>query len=386
MKLFRHLTNLLGILALPREARRVVFYSEGKNYWIYLQSLIEAILKNSDIPVCYISSDEHDPGLQLKHNRFRSFETNEGFIRNWLFENIETDVLIMTMPDINSFQIKRSHHKAHYIYVQHSLVSLHMAYRESAFSHFDTIFCAGPHHANEVRALEALHNLPEKSIVEHGYSRIESLINKAKNFTEKEKELHHVLVSPSWGPSGIIESGNGLSIVQQLISAGLKVTLRPHPQTIKFANSQVMEIVSQLTGNSNFNFEANVTGQESLLESDIMISDWSGSALDYAFGLNKPVLFMDVPRKVNNPNYEKIPLTPIEVSIREKIGDIAQPGADNIVAKVKECYNKTMPPDLLTNIYNIGKSGEVGAAYIIELAQTLYKKDGVGTEDCGFLC
>jgi YidC/Oxa1 family membrane protein insertase len=117
-----------------------------------------------------------------------------------------------------------------------------------------------------------------------------------------------------------------------------------------------------------------------------MISDWSGSALDYAFGLNKPVLFMDVPRKVNNPNYEKIPLTPIEVSIREKIGDIAQPGADNIVAKVKECYNKTMPPDLLTNIYNIGKSGEVGAAYIIELAQTLYKKDGVGTEDCGFLC
>mgnify|MGYP003326545469 CR=1 FL=1 len=43
--------------------------------------------------------------------------------------------------------------------------------------------------------------------------------------------------------------------------------------------------------------------QESLHRSDLMISDWSGAALDYALGLNKPVLFIDVPRKVNNLDY-----------------------------------------------------------------------------------
>ena len=376
MKLFRHLSHVIDFLSLPRDLRRVVFYSEGKNYWPHLQNLVEIVLQKSTVPVCYISSDQKDPGLQLRHERFRSFETNEGFIRNWLFENIEADVLVMTMPDLNTFQIKRSHHPVHYIFVQHSLVSLHMAYRESAFSYFDTIFCAGPHHVQEVRALEAWHRLPSKATLAHGYGRIDSIIRNAPPPTREKKALSHVLVAPSWGPSGIIELGHGLSIVRQLITAGLKVTLRPHPQTLRLASLQVKEIVTRFSENKNFNFEANVAGQDSLFDSDVMISDWSGSALEYVFGLHKPVLFIDVPRKVNNPNYEKIPLIPIEVSLREKIGAIVQPGADNILAKVSECHDKALPPDLLSHIFNVGQSGEVGADYIIDLAGTLYQKNG----------
>ena len=32
-----------------------------------------------------------------------------------------------------------------------------------------------------------------------------------------------------------------------------------------------------------------------------MVSDWSGAALEYSFGLKKPVIFLDLPKKVNNP-------------------------------------------------------------------------------------
>ena len=32
-----------------------------------------------------------------------------------------------------------------------------------------------------------------------------------------------------------------------------------------------------------------------------MVSDWSGVAMEFAFGLERPVLFIDVPRKTNNP-------------------------------------------------------------------------------------
>ena len=53
-----------------------------------------------------------------------------------------------------------------------------------------------------------------------------------------------------------------------------------------------------------------------------MISDWSGSALEFSFGLCKPVLFIDTPKKILNKNYKKLKFLSIEVFIRNKIGKI----------------------------------------------------------------
>jgi hypothetical protein len=133
-------------MQLPKEQRRLTFYSEGKNYWPHLEGLIREVLATSDIPVCYISSGKDDPGLFLEHANYLTFKIDEGFVRNWLFENIETDVMVMTMPDLHQYQVKKSKHKVHYVYVQHSLVSLHMAYRKGAFDHYDTIFCGTTSH------------------------------------------------------------------------------------------------------------------------------------------------------------------------------------------------------------------------------------------------
>lgn len=208
--------------------------------------------------------------------------------------------MVMTMPDLGQFQVKRSKHKVHYVYVQHSLVSLHMVYRKGAFDHYDTIFCAGPHHVKETRAMEEKYNLPAKNLVEHGYGRLDSIIEEAKNRPKINKSIDaakHVLIAPSWGPNCIIESGIGGKIVDQLIAEGKKVTLRPHPQTVKFAQDKVNDILAKHSINPLFNCESNVAGQDSLHDSDVMISDWSGAALDYAFGLNKQVDFVDTPKK-----------------------------------------------------------------------------------------
>ena len=42
---------------------------------------------------------------------------------------------------LESIPNKKSKNKVHYVYIQHSLVSLHMAYREGAFDHYDYILC-----------------------------------------------------------------------------------------------------------------------------------------------------------------------------------------------------------------------------------------------------
>ena len=55
---------------------------------------------------------------------------------------------------VNQYYLKRSKYSVHYIYVPHSLSSLHSIYRKGAFDYFDTLFCVGPHHVKEARKLE----------------------------------------------------------------------------------------------------------------------------------------------------------------------------------------------------------------------------------------
>ncbi|MDG2005723.1 MAG: CDP-glycerol--glycerophosphate glycerophosphotransferase, partial [Thermodesulfobacteriota bacteirum] len=155
---FSDLSELINFVQIPKVQKSVVFYSEGKDSWLHLEGLIKEFLRITDRDICYISSDVDDPGLLLGDPQYKSFNINKGHILNWLFRNIETDLMVMTTPDLNTFQLKYSKKKVHYVYVQHSLVSLHMAYRKDAFEHFQTIFCAGPHHKKELRAIEQTYN------------------------------------------------------------------------------------------------------------------------------------------------------------------------------------------------------------------------------------
>ena len=359
---------------MPRDKRRLTFYSEGINYWSYLEGLVKHVLTQSDLDICFLTSSADDPALKFKHDRFHVFVIDEGYVRDWLFANIETSVFVMTMPDINQYQVKRSKNSVHYVYTQHSLVSLHMVYRPGAFDFYDTIFCSGPHHIQEMRAIEKERKLTPKKLFQHGYARLDSILDHAKS-AHKANEQTHYLLAPSWGKDGTIESGLGKQICDLILENNFKVTLRPHPMTFKHAGHAIEEIVKAHATNPNFTFEKNVLDQSSLHDSDVMICDWSGAALDYAFGLRKPVLFIDVPRKVNNPNYESINITPFEVSIREEIGQVIP--VDNLEAILK-FDAKPISADLLEkNIYNIGKSDEIGAAELIRIVNEVENKNAI---------
>ena len=130
----------------------MVFYSEGRDYWSYLNGLIKCLIDDYNVHICYLSSSFDDPGIIYDKKNFNAYVIGDGHIRNWVFENLVADVMVMTTPDLHQYQLKRSVNKVHYIYVQHSLVSLHTIYRDGAFDYFDTIFCGGPHHNKEVRA------------------------------------------------------------------------------------------------------------------------------------------------------------------------------------------------------------------------------------------
>jgi CDP-glycerol glycerophosphotransferase (TagB/SpsB family) len=372
MTFFRHLMDVTSVMGLPRSKRKIIFYSEGKSYWVHLEGILKEFLSQENTPVCYVTSGKDDPGLHYKHPNLRSFKIDEGGYRSWFFKNIDTDLMVMTMPDIETYQVKRSKYPVHYVYVQHSMVSLHMIYRKGAFDHFDTVLCAGPHHLKEIRATEKKYQLPAKIIIEHGYGRLDAIIENRK--TSKEQSPNNpkkILIAPSWGEYSLVET-IGNQVISHLLENKFYVILRPHPQTVRYAKAQLKEIMERHKNNSNFELEVNIASQDSLHKSDLMISDWSGAALDYSFGLGKPVLFIDVPRKVNNPEYELLDIVPFEVWIRDNIGKThSATELDSLSDSVNEILSNDTYADIDSiaqqNIFNIGKSAEVGAKYLAQL-------------------
>ena len=89
IKTLKHMANAIEFMRLPDDYRQVVFYSEGSNYWPLFEGLINEIFDNSDLNISYITSGNDDPGLRYTNSKYKSFLIDEGYVRNWFFQNLE---------------------------------------------------------------------------------------------------------------------------------------------------------------------------------------------------------------------------------------------------------------------------------------------------------
>lgn len=378
---FGHWRSVFKFYRLDRSFREIVFYGEDMASWVHLEPLARELVETHNRKVSYLTSSSADPGLQIGSDLYQGFCIGAGAARTALFKGLEARILVTTTPDLGTKLFQRSRRTAHYVYVHHSMVSTHMIYRRDAFDQFDTIFCVGPHHVEETRAAEAFYGLCSKSLIAHGYGRLDQ-ISEARNSStnsmdesERPSESNlHVLLAPTWGPSGLIESV-GPELVRILIEAGFLVTVRPHPETLKRSPEAVEATANAGQGSPLFQLERDVSTLNSLLSADVMISDWSGVALEYAFGLERPVLFVDVPRKILNPEYELIGLLPLEVSIRDKIGVVVSvEQIDRIPGMLREMTGSRQRWRTATVrvreefVFNPGESASVGANCLLQIA------------------
>ena len=362
---------------LKQNERDVVFYSENENSMLIFKSLISELTNKHNLNICYVTSSKDESILKKPNNKIKSFFIGDGVVRTKFFLNLKAKILIMTMPDLETFHIKKSKvYPVHYVYLFHSMVSTHLIYRRSAFEHFDSIFCVGNYQLDEIRSTEKLYNLKPKNLIRYGYSHLDNLLEKYSKrilLPKNNENKLHILLAPSWSDDGLFENISE-KVIDILLREGYKVTFRPHPMTQKKSKKKIDRMTEKFSKNESFLLEQNIFNFDSFLFSDIMITDWSGAALEFAFAFEKPVLFIDVPKKINNPEYEKIPQVPIEVSIREKIGKIILPtDLELIPNEIKMLYGQTKElRDKITKIrneliFNVGESKKDGAEEIIKL-------------------
>ena len=136
------------------------------------------------------------------------------------------------------------------------------------------------------------------------------------------------------------------------------------------------EMKEQYKDNKNIEIQTDFSSNNTVFNADLMITDWSGIAYEYAYTTKKPVLFVDTPMKIMNPEYKKINVEPINIWARNEIGEVIKVEECNKINTVVEKmlkenkkYNETINHLINESVYNIGSSAEVGANYIISAVQ-----------------
>lgn len=333
-----------------KRKKDVVAYVENYNYYPYLEGLIQQLDGN----VSYITSESEDPRLWM----LDTFYLGRLFPAFMAVANCK--VFIMTLTDLNSFHIRRSFQPVHYVYVFHSPISTHMIYRQEAFDHYDSILCVGPHQVEEIRKREKLYGLKPKKLIEVGYSRIERVHMACKSLN-KESGKVKVLIAPTWGTPNLYDIC-GTELIETLLRKDYEVVLGFHPEIVKRGRHFSYEGVTTKTS---------LLDARTIAEADVLITNWSGISLEYAFGTERPVIFIDTPPKVRNPKYCELRLEPLEVSLRNEVGTIVSPNnvknIDTVIQELlseREAWKSKLSKLRSRYVFNFGKSSEVGADYI----------------------
>lgn len=360
--------------------KHLVFYSESSGFYKYFQSVIEELLSRSNIIIHYITSDPDDQVFNIakKQQRIRPYYIGERRLIT-LMMKMDADMVVMTMPDLDNYHIKRSYVKkdVEYVYIFHGLFGMRTL-RKGSIDHFDTILCDRPERKDEIRAIEEKYGLKSKNIIPCGYGVVDIM---AKEYEKLPNQVHlpkKILIAPSWQEDNILECCIE-DLVRELINAGYDLTIRPHPQYLK-RNPQKFEIITEkcstLFSTERLHFETDFSSNETVFTADLLITDWSGIGLEYAIATKKPVFHINTPMKVVNKDLEAINEElnlQFDVRIRDSIGisldvsDIKEKAAlitEELLINT-DYYANEIEKIRKEELYNFGESGKYGAQYII---------------------
>ena len=359
--------------------KHLVFYSESSGFYKYFQNIIEALLARSNVVIHYITSDPKDQIFRIAQEqpRIKPYYIGEKRLIT-LFMKMDADIVVMTMPDLENYHIKRSYVRkdVEYIYVFHGVISGLRTLRPGALDHFDTLLSVGDYLDREVRMVEERNHTKEKRLVPCGYGVVDNMAAAYAAIEEKEDEDPYVLIAPSWQESNILESCL-IPLCQQILGVGYRVIVRPHPQYLRrFPQKfeQIMQECAKLPAD-RFEMQTDFSSNDTVFRAALLVTDWSSIGYEYALATRKPVLFINTPMKVVNPQIAEMEKNhePFDLQMRKVMGasleldEVAEQAgqtAKRLIAE-QDRYREAIQGVREQHVYNFGTSGLHGAHYII---------------------
>ena len=362
------------IQSIPLDERPVVVYAEDDYTWNQLEGYIDAIIEQQHLPVVYVTADAEDPVLERRSGGLRPFAITESVQK--FVPGIDSPVFLTTMPDLDRFHVKRPT-AATCVYAFHSLNSIHASYREGAFDAYDVFLCVGPYQVKELTERFEQIGKGDFTLAKTGYYKLDRIAAAYRDYEKVHAPDTTVLIAPSWGKDNLLESV-GSEIIGSIADLGVRTVVRPHPAFFESIYPGGTEIVAALEAvfadRPNVVFEKSITSENSFLEADLMVSDWSGAAFEYSLGTDRPTLFIDVARKVMNDRWRDIDMVPFEERIRDEVGTVLPTDeaadAGSAAASLLESaadYESQIAEVRGCEIYNFGSSASAGARTVASL-------------------
>lgn len=256
-------------------------------------------------------------------------------------------------------------------HVLHSLASLQI-YPDGTFDDFDIIFAKGPHHAREFQQYYSVRCNAAIPICAVGCERVDRLYQRRTSLGKAPSKIERVTFAPTFG-EGLALHRQGEAIVSQLLALNISVTLRPHVISFQESGEVIRRIMKRFGGHPKFSLDEPSNVSDLSPDCDLVITDWSGAALEFALAYERPVLFVEGPRKIYNANWKKyFSDEGVQVEYRERLGRIIQtPGEiPEALKRIEQGYQgyieriRAAVPELL---FHRGESIEKAVSCTLEL-------------------
>ena len=359
---------------------QLMFYSESNGFYKYFAGMIDYLCEHSSVTIHYVTSDPNDRILKEPRKQIQSYYIASDRYLVPLFMKLEADMCVMTMPDLEKYHIKRSRvrNDVEYVFACHGIGSLSL-YRKGALDWFDTILCPDKDQAEEIRAYEKLYHTPEKLIVEAGYPLIDDLSKQYDSVEHPPNAVPQIIIAPSWQKDNIIDLC-AEQLLDMLSGSGWNIILRPHPQQVRHEPERFTLMQKKYAAHTNIEIQTDFSKTNPVMESDLLITDWSDIAWEFAFVTKRPVLYVDTPMKIMNLEYEKIHIEPINKTLRTELGEVLSLDALDTISDVinrmlenRSQYSARIQKVIEEHMYGIGKSSEICGRYIL---RSLHSRSG----------
>ena len=360
----------------------IVIFSDNKSYWNVFRPICEEFEKRGQ-KVCYYTASEQDPALKCsddyKHVTFEFIgEGNRAYSK---LNMLNAYIVLSTTPGLNVYQWKRSKTVNFYVHILHSIG--HALYRMFGTDYYDALLLPGEPQAEQSRELEKLRGLPAKDIEIVGITYLDELKKRydSRTVTDEKHDVPVVLLAPSWGESGILTK-YGEPFIEELISTGYHIVVRPHPQSFTSEADMLDKLMKKYPDNDKFEWNRDNDNFDILSRADIMISDFSGVIFDFAFVFDKPVMYA-------NAGFSKDPYDawwlsddPWNLKALPKLGkEISSDYKGKLKSMIDECiddpkYSQARADIRKTAWQNIGNAAPATCDYLIKKLKELKESEG----------
>lgn len=326
----------------------IVIYNEGKQYCSLFYPILREFEKRHE-SVLYLTSYEDDLYLNQSSEYVKAEFIGKGNKAFAKLNFLSCDVLLLTTPGLDVYQLKKVKTVKHYSHIVH-MPSDATTYRLFGLDYFDSVLLSGDYQKKDIQYLENLRNLEKKELVTVGCPYLDEAFTNLNKY-EKTDEFT-VLVSPTWGPSGLL-SKYGQKLLESLATTGWKIIVRPHPQSKSSEADLLEKLTEHFKDNKNIIWDYEKDNMIAMSKSDIMISDFSGIIFDYVFLFNNPLLFVDV-------NFDKTPYDlddlPHEAWQFETLNKIGVQIKEEDFSNIKNIIENSVSSEQLINNRQIAKN------------------------------